>query len=109
MVDIVRFCRSRKDGRRCTRHLDHLGLHRHRAVMWADATADPPTCPGSGAVAAPAEPSPDGYPHGRGLCRECSRLIPIETGRLAAHDSSDAGESPEETMWRREWLNTHGW
>ena len=36
----VRFCTSRNQGRRCTRHLDHPGLHRHRTIMWADATAD---------------------------------------------------------------------
>ena len=107
---IVQFCRSRKAGRRCTRHLDHPGLHRHRAIMWTDAAADAARCPGSGAPGRPAAPLPSGFPDGRALCPQCLRLVPLEEGdRFAEHDTSDPHESPEHARLRQEWLNTNGW
>jgi hypothetical protein len=107
---IVQFCRSRSAGRRCTRPLDHPGLHRHRAIMWTDAAADAPRCPGSGAPGAPAAVLPGGYPHGRALCPQCLRFVPLDDqDRLSEHDTTDAGESRDEARSRREWLNTHGW
>lgn len=107
---ILRFCRSRNAGRRCTRPLDHPGLHRHRTIMWTDAAADPPRCPGSDDPADPAPALPDGYPDGRALCAVCHRFIALDdAGRLEAHDTSDATETDAEASRRREWLNTHGW
>lgn len=107
---IVKFCRSRSGGRRCTRPLDHLGLHRHRAIMWTDAAADAPRCPGSGGTAAPATPLPDGYPDGRALCPHCHRFVRLDSGeRLAEHDTTDPAETPDEARRRQDWLNTNGW
>lgn len=107
---VVRFCRSRSAGRRCTRPLGHPGLHRHRAIMWTDAAADPPRCPGSGTAAAPASPLPDGYPHGRALCPTCLRFIELtDDARLDVHDTSDPHETEDEALHRREWLNANGW
>jgi hypothetical protein len=108
MSDVIAFCRSRNDGRRCTRPLGHPGLHRHRTIMWTDASADPPRCPGSGQRAAPATPLPDGFPHGRGLCRECLRFIGIVDGALAVHDTADPDETADEAHHRREWFNRAG-
>jgi hypothetical protein len=106
----VRFCRSRNGGRRCTRPLDHPGLHRHHAIMWADAAADPSRCAGSHAPGAPAAALADGWPDGRGLCPLCQRFVPLEPhGALTEHDTSDAAESDAEASRRREWFNTHGW
>ena len=105
----VRFCRSRNDGRRCTRPLDHPGLHRHRAIMWTDAAADPARCTGSGDPGEPAAVLADGWPHGRALCPVCHRFVPLEDGRLTSHETSDPHETDAETTRRREWLNTHGW
>ena len=51
---MMQFCRSRNDGRRCTRELGHRGLHRHRTIMWTDAGADDPRMPRVGPLAAPA-------------------------------------------------------
>lgn len=76
--------------------------------MWTDAAADPPRCAGSGSPAQPAAPSPDGYPHGRGLCVRCLRFVPLETGHLAEHDTSDPGETEHEAAQRRNWFNTAG-
>lgn len=104
----VAFCRSRNDGRRCTRPLHHPGLHRHRTIMWTDAAADPPRCPGSLTPAAPADPAPDGYPHGRALCARCLRFVEIEDGRLVEHDTSDPDEPAAEAARRREWFNAAG-
>jgi hypothetical protein len=106
---IVRFCRSRSGGRRCTRPLDHAGLHKHRTIMWSDISADEPRCAASGDYGTPAPMDLDGYPHGRALCPACQRFITLTDGRLDAHDTSDAAESPAEIARRREWLNTHGW
>lgn len=109
MTDVVIFCRSRNEGRRCTRPLGHLGLHRHRAIMWTDASADPPRCPGSGEAATPAAPLPDGFPHGRAVCRTCLRFVPLDDrGRLAEHDTTDPTETAEEVERRREWFNRAG-
>ncbi|MFE7845201.1 hypothetical protein ACFUTX_08420 [Microbacterium sp. NPDC057407] len=103
------FCRSRNQGRRCTRPLDHRGLHRHRTIMWTDAAADPPRCPGSGAPGHAAAPLPDGFPHGRALCRRCLRFVPLDTaGNLVEHETSDPKESDIEAERRREWFNTAG-
>lgn len=107
---VVRFCRERRGGKRCTRPLGHAGLHRHREIMWSEAGSDPARCPGSGREAAPAEPLPDGYPDGRALCPECLRFIERDaTGVLVAHGTSDATESDAEVTRRRAWLNAHGW
>ena len=106
---VMRFCRSRNGGRRCTRPLDHRGLHRHRTIMWADAAADAPRCPASGEQAEPAAPLADGYPDGRALCPACVRFVPLdETGRLQPHDTSE-DETDAEARRRREWFNVHGW
>lgn len=105
MSDIVVFCRSRSDGRRCTRPLRHRGLHRHRTIMWTDAGADDPRCPGSGN---PASPAPD-WQGGEALCTACLRFVPLRDGRLVEHETSDPTESAETARLRREWLNTHGW
>lgn len=102
---IVRFCRSRNDGRRCTRPLDHPGLHRHRTIMWSDAGADPVRCAGSGAPGSAAPPLPGGYPHGRALCRRCFTFVPLAGDRLAEHDAAPANESDAEVAARREWFN----
>lgn len=106
---IVRFCRSRNGGRRCTRPLGHAGLHKQRTIMWSDTSADEPRCAASGTTADPAPMDRDGYPHGRGLCPACQRFIPLTDGRLDPHDTSDAAESAADIARRREWLNTHGW
>jgi hypothetical protein len=102
----MRFCRSRNDGRRCTRELGHLGLHRHRGIMWTDAGADPARCPGSGVPADPAPRLPNGYPGDRALCRTCLEFVPLEDGRLAEHRTSSA-EADDDN--RAEWFNAHGW
>ncbi|TQJ31819.1 hypothetical protein [Microbacterium sp. SLBN-146] len=106
---VVRFCRSRSGGRRCTRPLGHVGLHRHRTIMWSDAGADDPRCLGSGTSATAAALLADGYPHGRALCPRCLRFIELTHGALVAHDTSDPDETDEESKRRAEWLNTHGW
>ncbi|WES65112.1 hypothetical protein P0L94_03330 [Microbacter sp. GSS18] len=108
--DVVRFCRSRNEGRRCTRTLDHAGLHRHRTIMWTDAGADPARCPGSGASGAPAAPLADGWPHGRALCGVCHRFVELDAGgAVTEHDTFDPGEPADADARRREWLNTFGW
>jgi hypothetical protein len=110
MSEVVRFCRSRNDGRRCTRPLRHPGLHRHRTIMWADAGADPARCSGSGDPGSPAERLADGFPNGRALCPVCLRFVPLdETGRLVEHDTSDESEMDADIRDRREWFNVHGW
>jgi hypothetical protein len=107
---VMLFCRSRKAGRRCTRPLDHPGLHRHRTIMWTDAAADAPRCPGSGTPAAIAAPLDDGFPGDRALCAVCLRFVALdETGRLIEHDTADQDETAHEAAQRREWLNRHGW
>lgn len=108
MSDVVAFCRSRNDGRRCTRPLGHAGLHRHRSIMWTDAGADPAHCPGSGSPAEPAEPLPNGFPHGRALCPVCHRFVALDDGALVDHDTWDPGDQ-QDAADAREWLNTHGW
>lgn len=105
MSDIVRFCRSRSAGRRCTRPLGHPGLHRHRMIMWSSAGADPERCAGSGEPGSPAATLPDGYPHGRALCRRCFTFVPLMDGRLTQHDAAPAEESDAEIAARREWFN----
>ncbi|MBW9108227.1 hypothetical protein [Microbacterium ureisolvens] len=109
MSDIVHFCRSRNGGRRCTRPLDHAGLHRHRTIMWTDAGADPARCRGSGEPGSPAATLADGFPDGRALCPVCLRFLPLDDGRLPAHDTSDTAETDAETRRRREWFNAYGW
>ncbi|MDN3494753.1 hypothetical protein QL996_02330 [Planococcus sp. APC 4015] len=105
MSDVIASCHSRSHGRRCTRHLGHAGLHRHRAIMWADAGADAPRCPGSGA---PGRPAAD-WPGGEALCSTCLRFVDVRGGLLAEHDAFDPAETAEAAARRREWLNTHGW
>ncbi|MDZ8202064.1 hypothetical protein RZO50_11105 [Microbacterium sp. SSW1-59] len=106
---VMRFCRSRRGGRRCTRPVDHAGLHRHRTVMWADTGADPLRCTGSGTTGAPAATLPDGWPHGHALCPTCHRFVPLHGGVLAPHDTSDPAETQAGALRRREWFNTFGW
>jgi|GEM_PF-119375 len=107
---VVRFCRHRSQGRRCTRPLGHAGLHRHRTILWSDAGSDPARCAGSGQPGEPAATLPDGYPDGRALCPRCQRFVTLDgDGHLAPHDASDDGESDAEIARRRAWLNTHGW
>lgn len=77
--------------------------------MWTDASADPPRCPGSGGAAGPADPSPDGWPHGRALCPRCLRFVPLEDGRLIEHETASADDTPGEVERRNTWLNEHGW
>lgn len=108
MSDVVAFCRSRNDGRRCTRPLNHPGLHRHRTIMWSDASADPPRCPGSGEPGVAAPPLPGGFPHGRALCRRCLRFVELDDGRLTTHDTSDPDETAEDAALRQEWFNRAG-
>ncbi|KQP71633.1 hypothetical protein ASF40_07780 [Microbacterium sp. Leaf288] len=110
MSEVVTFCRSRNDGRRCTRPLGHAGLHRHRTIMWSDAGADPAHCSGSGEPGEPAAPLDDGFPDGRALCPVCLRFIPLDAdSRLLAHDTADETETDVEASRRRDWLNAHGW
>jgi len=107
--EVVRFCRSRNGGRRCTRPLGHAGLHRHRTILWTDLGADPALCSGSGAPGEPAATLADGFPFGRALCPVCLRFIALDdAGRLIAHDTSDESEADAEPR-RHEWFNTHGW
>ena len=107
---VVRFCRSRNEGRRCTRPLGHPGLHRHRTIMWTDAGADAPRCRGSGEPGEPAANLADGYPHGRALCPMCLRFVPLDdAGALVEHDTTDATETDAEARRRGEWFNGHGW
>ncbi len=77
--------------------------------MWTDASADPPRCPGSGGAGRPADPLPDGWPHGRALCPQCLRFVPLEDGRLTEHDTASADDAPGEVERRITWLNEHGW
>jgi len=105
----VRFCRSRNRGRRCTRPLDHPGLHRHRGIMWAEAAADPLRCDGTGLAGRSAATLPDGWPDGRALCPICHRFVALDDGVLAPHDTSDPGEPETEALRRRDWFNTIGW
>lgn len=105
MSDVIAFCRSRAQGRRCTRRLDHPGLHRHRTVLWADAGADAPRCLGSGA---PGSPAPD-RPDEAALCTVCLRFVDLRDGALVEHDSVDLAETTDAAARRREWMNTHGW
>jgi len=105
----MQFCQSRSAGRPCARELGHRGLHRHRTIMWADAGADGPRCPGSGSPGAPAPVLEGGFPGGRALCRECLGFVEVAHGHLIEHDSSDPSETEAETRRRRQWLNEHGW
>jgi hypothetical protein len=106
---MMQFCRSRNDGRRCTRELDHRGLHRHRMIMWTDAGADDPRCRGSGSRGTVAPTSSNGFPGGRAVCPDCLGFVALGAdGRLVAHDTASAA-SEEEAVERAEWFNTHGW
>lgn len=101
------FCRSRNDGRRCTRPLGHAGLHRHRTILWTDAGADAPRCAGSGAPGSPAALLPSGFPGGRGVCPECLQFIALAHGSFVEHDTWSAA-SERATDERAEWFNTRG-
>ncbi|MCR2814311.1 hypothetical protein [Microbacterium jiangjiandongii] len=76
--------------------------------MWNDVAADPPRCAGSGEPASPAATLPDGYPHGRALCRRCFTFVPLRDRLLTAHDAAPSDESDAEIASRREWFNTLG-
>ena len=105
----MQFCRSRNDGRRCTRELAHRGLHRHRTLMWTDAGADAPQCPGSGSPGVAAPCLQNGFPDGRAVCPACLRFVGIGgDGRLVRHDTwSEAAEA--DAADRAGWFNTFGW
>ncbi|MET2012375.1 hypothetical protein ABXJ56_12535 [Microbacterium chocolatum] len=107
MTAPIAFCRSRSEGRRCTRPAGHAGLHRHRTILWSEVGADPARCAGSGARARAADALDDGWPHGRALCRRCLRFIPLVEGTLVVHETG--GDSAEEHRRVAEWFNTHGW
>ena len=92
MTAVVRFCRSRNGGRRCTRHLGHAGLHRHRTIMWADAAADPAHCPGSGEPGTPAAPLADGFPDGRAMCPVCHRFVALDADARLVRPRHDGRE-----------------
>ncbi|MEJ1155771.1 hypothetical protein [Microbacterium marmarense] len=77
-------------------------------VMWADAAADPPRCPGSAALGTPVPSSTDGYPNGRGLCMICHRFVEITGAVLAEHRTFDPAETADEYERRREWFNANG-
>jgi hypothetical protein len=99
------FCRSRNDGRRCTRELGHRGLHRQRTIMWTDAGADALRCPGSGSPGIPAPVLASGFPGGSALCPHCLGFVPLDAGRLVEHDTWSAASDSAD---RAEWFNTHG-
>jgi hypothetical protein len=106
----IRFCPSRRGGRRCERTLGHPGLHRRRGLLWSDVEADPPRCPGSGEAGEPAAALDDGFPDGRALCPHCLRFVPLDAdGWLVEHDTADPDETEEERTRTREWFNAHGW
>ena len=104
----MQFCRSRNDGRRCTRELGHLGLHRHRTTLWTDAGADAPRCPGSRSTGSPAPALASGFPGGRALCAECLGFIALDDGHLVEHETWSAA-SDSEAIERADWFNAHGW
>ncbi len=106
---MMQFCRSRNGGRRCTRELGHRGLHRHRTIMWTDAGADDPRCPGSGSPGSAAPALANGFPGGRALCAECLEFVALDPDRrLVAHDTGGAA-SDHDAVERAAWFNTHGW
>ena len=80
---MMQFCRSRNDGRRCTRELGHRGLHRHRTIMWTDAGADDPHCPGSGSPGTAAPTLANGFPGGRAVCPDCLGFVALDPVRPA--------------------------
>lgn len=104
----TQFCRSRNDGRRCTRELGHRGLHRHRTIMWTDAGADAPRCPASGSPAPAAPALANGFPEGRALCTACLGFIALDDSRLIEHDTWSAA-SDTEAAQRADWFNAFGW
>lgn len=104
----MQFCRSRNDGRRCTRELGHRGLHRHRTIMWTNAGADAPRCPGSRSPASVAPVLDSGFPDGRALCTTCLEFVALEDGRLIEHDTGSAASDVEATE-RADWFNAFGW
>lgn len=107
VTGVREFCRSRSNGRRCTRERGHPGLHRQSMLLWTDVAADPAHCPGSAEHGEPAPALPDGYPGGRALCPRCLGFVALDAdGRLASHDTSEADA---DTRRRAEWFNTFGW
>lgn len=78
--------------------------------MWSDREADPAQCPASGHAAVIAVELPDGFPHGRALCRTCLAFVPLtDEGRLWDHDSFRGPRTEDESAQRAEWFNSHGW
>jgi hypothetical protein len=110
MTDAL-YCRSHRGGVPCTRELDHRGLHHARGtnLLWQDADADAPACPGSGEPAAAAETLPDGFPHGRALCPVCLGFFALDGGLLVPHDRWTGQTTDADAADRREWFNTIGW
>jgi len=106
---MMQFCHSRSNGRRCTRELGHRGLHRHRTIMWTDAGADDPRCPGSGSLGRAVPTLASGFPGGRAVCPDCLGFVALDPDeRLVAHDTWSAA-SDHEAVERAEWFNTYGW
>ena len=106
---MMQFCQSRSNGRRCTRELGHRGLHRHRTIMWTDAAADDPRCPGSGSLGRAVPTLASGFPGGRAVCPDCLGFVALDPDeRLVAHDTWSAA-SDREAVERAEWFNTYGW
>lgn len=105
----MQFCRSRNEGRRCTRERGHRGLHRQRTILWTDAGADAPHCPGSGSAGAAAAVLASGFPHGQALCATCLGFVARDAaGRLVEHDTGGTA-SDSDAADRAEWFNTNGW
>ena len=106
---MMQFCHSRSNGRRCTRELGHRGLHRHRTIMWTDAAADDPRCPGCGSLGRAVPTLASGFPGGRAVCPDCLGFVALDPDeRLVAHDTWSAA-SDHEAVERAEWFNTYGW
>lgn len=107
-----RLCLSRRRGEICTRENGHRGLHHRRggSLLWNDLQADPPECPGAGAVAEAAPTLDGGFPDGRALCPVCWAFVGLEAdGTLTAHDTWRGDPTRAEADQRRDWFNAFGW
>ncbi len=108
----TRWCLSRRGNAVCTRPIGHAGLHNRggTSLLWSDREADPALCEASGRPATPAALLPDGFPHGRALCRTCLAFVRLtDDGILWNHDSFRSARSDAQRLDRAQWFNTHGW